>query len=165
MAFASKLSIEEGIRLANIAAGIAIDRVGCASVSLGDIADKLLTSDNTNKIFDESHLFALEQALSQKQLTILGLDSSDGVSSKLFDIIKKLSGKTSKRRFMIYLIDKDPDSLFVSLLSSLHEVDFIVIQSKSLFNLCNKISPEKVFVFDGESLRAVDHHGALLTQA
>ena len=68
VAVASNLSIEEGIRLANVAAGIAVEKVGCAAISLGDIADKLLTSDNTNKIFDESHLFALQQALSEKKL-------------------------------------------------------------------------------------------------
>lgn len=164
VAVASNLSIEEGIRLANVAAGIAVEKVGCASISLGDIADKLLTSDNTNKIFDESHLFALQQALSEKKLTILGLDSSDGVSSKLFDCIKNLSAKKVKERLMIYLVDKDPDSLFVSLLSSLHEVDFIVIQSESLSHLCSQVSPQEVFIFDGESIKEVNHHDALLSQ-
>ena len=67
VALASNLGIEEGIKLANIAAGIAIKQLGCASVSLGDIADALLTSDHTTKIFDESHLFALEHALRGKR--------------------------------------------------------------------------------------------------
>ena len=164
VAFASNLSVEEGIKLANIGAGIAIERMGCASISLGDIADKLLTSDHTNKIFDESHLFALEQALNGKKLKILGLDSSIGISSKLFDIIKKLSAQSVKERLMIYLVDSEPDPLFVSLLCSFHEIDFIVIQSESLTHLCKKTSPEEVFVFDGNTLKSKNHHGALLTQ-
>ena len=65
---------------------------------------------------------------------------------------------------MIYLVDKDPDSLFVSLLSSLHEVDFIVIQSESLSHLCSKVAPQEVFIFDGESMKEVNHHDALLSQ-
>ena len=164
VAFASNLSVEEGIKLANIGAGIAIERMGCASISLGDIADKLLASDHTNKIFDESHLFALEQALNGKKLKILGLDSAIGISSKLFDIIKKLSAQSVKERLMIYLVDSEPDPLFVSLLCSFHEIDFIVIQSESLAHLCKKTFPEEVFVFDGNTLKSKNHHGALLTQ-
>ena len=65
---------------------------------------------------------------------------------------------------MIYLIDTDPDQDFLSLLSSLHEVDFIVIQSDSLASLTEKIQPEKVVTLGKNGLlEEVSHPRVLLT--
>lgn len=164
MCFASGLSVREGLELSNIAAGIAIERLGCVRVSLSELAERLLVVNNANKIFDESHLFALEQALINKKLTILGINTEEGVSSALFAQIQKLSKKEGDERLMIYLIDSDPDQDFVSLLSSLNEVDFIVIQSDSLASLTEKIHPEKVVTLGGDgSLEEVSHPQALFS--
>lgn len=164
MSFASGLSVREGLELSNIAAGIAIERPGCVPVSLSELAERLLVVNNANKIFDESHLFALEQALINKKLTILGINTEEGVSSALFAQIQKLSKKEGDERLMIYLIDSDPDQDFVSLLSSLNEVDFIVIQSDSLASLTEKIHPEKVVTLGGDgSLEELSHPQALFS--
>jgi len=162
MTIASQLDLTEGLELSNVAAGIAIERVGCARVSLSEIAECLLKTNVNNKVFDESHLFALEQALQGKKLTILGINSEEGISSALFAYIQKFSKQNSNERLMIYLIDSDPDPHFTSLLSSLHEVDFIVIQSDSLASLSERIHPFQVYTLDKEGLSAVDHTHALL---
>jgi D-beta-D-heptose 7-phosphate kinase/D-beta-D-heptose 1-phosphate adenosyltransferase len=44
-ALANRLSIAEAAKLANIAAGIAIERVGCARISLSDLAARLVEID------------------------------------------------------------------------------------------------------------------------
>ncbi len=164
MTFASGLSLQEGLELSNIAAGIAIERLGCVRVSLSELAERLLETNCSNKIFDESHLFTLEQALINKKLTILGINTEDGVSTALFSQIQKLSSQRGDDRLMIYLIDTDPDQDFLSLLSSLHEVDFIVIQSNSLASLTEKVQPERVFTLGKDGiLEEVFHTRALLT--
>ncbi len=158
MTFASGISLMEGLELSNFAAGIAIERLGCARVSLSELAERLLETNVTNKIFDENHFFALEQSLKGKKLTILGINTEDGISSGLFSHIQKLSKQTADQRLMIYLIDTDPDEDFLSLLSSLHEVDFIVIQSDSLTSLTEKSHPNKVYTLANDgSLDEVFH--------
>lgn len=158
------LDIKEGLHIANIAAGIAIEGVGCIRVSLSDIAERLLKLDILNKVFDEEHLFALEQALINKNLTILGLSSEQGISAELFSQIQNLATRKEDDRLMIYVIDENPDEHFIALLSSLHVVDFIVIQSDSLFNLSRKIHPTKIFMLENKILFEVDHPDSLLTK-
>jgi D-beta-D-heptose 7-phosphate kinase/D-beta-D-heptose 1-phosphate adenosyltransferase len=150
IAFASGLHLKEGLELCNVAAGIAIERLGCVRVSLSELAERLLETNVNNKIFDEDHLFALEQALLGKKLTILRIDTQSGVSSRLFSHIQKLSKKAPDERLMIYLIDSDPDEDYLSLLSSLHEVDFIVIQSESLASLTERVHPNNVFTLNAD---------------
>lgn len=158
------LDIKEGLHIANVAAGIAIEGVGCIRVSLSDIAERLLQLDIVNKIFNEEHLFALEQALINKNLTILGLNSQQGISAELFSQIQNLATGKEEDRLMIYLIDADPDEHFIALLSSLHVVDFIVIQSDSLFNLSQKVHPAKIFILENKILFEVDQPDSLLAK-
>ena len=162
MIYASGLSLYDGLELANIAAGIAIERIGCARVSLPEIAERLLENSISNKIFEEKYLFVLEQALKDKALTILGLNSKDGVSSNLFLHIKKVSRECNNECLMIYLIDMDPDENFISLLTSIHEVNFIVIQSDSLASLCKKVQPSQAYILENERIISIDHTAMLL---
>ena len=89
-AVANGLSLDESAQLSNIAAGIAIERFGCARVTLSDLARRLLEFDVTNKIFDEDHLFALKAALQGRTYTILALTSEEGMSSTVFAAIHRL---------------------------------------------------------------------------
>lgn len=165
LAIANKIDvIKYGAQLANIAAGMAIERLGCARIKLSEMAERLLEFDVENKIFDEEHLFALQQVLKGKRYTVLGLDSSHGMSTALFRSIRKLSSRDSERRFIVYVRDTDPDEEFVSLLSSLAEVDFIVLKCESLKNLCDIIHPDQVFIMEKEKLIALDHASALLAR-
>jgi hypothetical protein len=63
---------------------------------------------------------------------------------------------------IVYIRDTDPDEEFVTLLSSLSEVDFIVLKCESLKNLCEIIHPNQVYVMEDNRLVALDHATALL---
>jgi D-beta-D-heptose 7-phosphate kinase/D-beta-D-heptose 1-phosphate adenosyltransferase len=162
IALANKLDIKYGAQLANIAAGMAIERLGCARINLSEIAERLLEYDVENKIFDEEHLFALQQVLKGKRYTVIGLDSMQGMSTLLFRALKKLASRESEKKLIVYVRDNEPDGEFVSVLSSLNEVDFIVLKCESLKNLCDIIHPHQVFVFEEDRLEALDHATALL---
>ena len=164
VALANKLDIKYGAQLANTAAGMAIERLGCARINLSEMAERLLEYDVENKIFDEEHLFALQHALKGKRYTVLGLDSSRGMSTALFRSLRKLASRDMEKKLIVYVRDDDPDAEFVSLLSSLAEVDFIVLQCESLKNLCDIIHPHQVFVIEEEKLTALDHATALLAR-
>ena len=155
-ALASGLSIAEAAQLSNIAAGIAIERLGCAQVTLSDIARRLLESDVVNKIFDEEHLFALQQALHGRPFTLLGISGAKGLSSPIFGAIRQLSHKEG-RDLVVYVTDPDPSGEFISLLSSLNTVDFILVEGHSLRSLVEKIHPDAVYEVREGALIKLDH--------
>lgn len=165
VAMANGLDIKHCTQLANIAAGIAIERLGCARIDLSDLASRLLEFDVDNKIFDEEHLFALQQALQGKKYCVLGLHSAHGMSTALFRSIRKLSSRQRDIKLIVYVRDSHPDEEFVSLLSSLAEVDFVVLKCESLKNLCEIIHPHEVYIMEGSRLVALDHFKALLASA
>jgi D-glycero-beta-D-manno-heptose-7-phosphate kinase len=163
LAFGNGLDIKYAAQIANIAAGIAIERLGCARIRLSELAERLLELDVDNKIFDEEHLFALEQALKGKQYVVVGLDSSEGLSTAFFRSIRNLVARRhQEKKLIIYLRDTVPDEEFISILSSLTEVDFIVLKCESLRNLCEIIHPHEVFTMENGELIPLDTPKALL---
>lgn len=163
VAVANGLDIKYSAQLANIAAGIAIERLGCARINLSDMANRLLEFDVDNKVFDEEHLFALQQALQGKQYSVLGLHSSHGMSTALFRSIRKISSREREGKLIVYVRDTNPDEEFVSLLASLAEIDFVVLKCESLKNLCEIIHPHEVFIMEANRLVPLDHFKSLLT--
>ncbi|HEY5235681.1 MAG TPA: PfkB family carbohydrate kinase, partial [Rhabdochlamydiaceae bacterium] len=163
VALGNQLDIKYGAQLANIAAGIAIERLGCARINLSDLAVRLLEYDVDNKVFDEEHLFALQEALKNKRYCVLGLYSSQGMTTALFRSIRKLSLRDQDAKLIVYIRDENPDEEIVSLLSSLAEVDFVVLKCESLKNLCEIIHPHEVYLMENEQLVTLDHFKALLS--
>ncbi|MBJ7449994.1 MAG: D-glycero-beta-D-manno-heptose-7-phosphate kinase [Parachlamydiales bacterium] len=160
-AIASGLTLTESAKLANVAAGIAIEHLGCARVSLSDMARRLLETDSVYKVFDEEHIFALQAALKNRRVVILGVSQKGGsLTPTLFKALRKLSSN-SETDLIIYMKDST-DVEFVSLLASLHEVDFIVLKSQSLQSLCEQIHPNEVYIFDEDQLCSLEHTEALL---
>ncbi len=147
IALANGIDIKYGASMANIAAGMAIERVGCARITLSELALRLLEYDVENKVFDEEHLFALQHALNKSPYTILGLDSKGGMSTALFRSIRQLALRKEGKKLIVYVRDTTPDEEFVSLLSSLLEVDFIILKCENLKNLCEITCPEEIYIF------------------
>lgn len=162
LAVANQLDVRYGVELANIAAALAVERLGCARITLSEIAERLLAMDVENKIFDEEHLFALQQALKGKRYAVLGIDSHQGMTTALFRALRKLSLSDPELKLIAYTRDDCPDEEFVSFLASLEEVDFVVLKNESLKHLCDEIHPHRVFILEGEELHVLDHPAALL---
>jgi rfaE bifunctional protein kinase chain/domain len=150
-AVANQLLIEETAQLSNVAAGMAIERFGCARISLSELARRLLETDVVNKVFDEEHLFALQEALKERPYTLLGLSGSDGMNSSIFSAIHRLA-KDPKRDLVVYLLDAKPEEDFVNLLAALHDVKFIVLQSDNLHTLCDAIKPSEIYAISNKQL-------------
>lgn len=155
-ALGSELPLSDAVRLSNVAAGIAIERLGCAQVTLSDLARRLLETDVANKVFDEEHLYALQQALNQRPFTLLGISGAKGLSSAIFAAIRQLS-QEKERDLLIYVTDPDPSPEFINLLSSLHTVDFILVNGESLRTFIEKMHPAAVYEVRDTSLNKLDH--------
>ncbi|NGX37015.1 MAG: D-beta-D-heptose 7-phosphate kinase [Chlamydiae bacterium] len=152
VALANGLDIRYAAQLANIAAGMAIERIGCALINLSDMADRLMEFDVENKIFDGQHMFALQQSLKGKRCSVLSLESNHGMSTAVFKSLRKLAAKDPENKLVLYLRGHQPDREFISLLSSLSDVDFIVVECTSLKNLCDLIEPAEIYAIEASKL-------------
>lgn len=148
-AIASELTLAEATQLANVAAGIAIEHMGCARVTLGDLARRLLLFDVENKVFDGEHIFALKQALETKKYAVLSVSGERGLTSDIFNAIRKISANSD---LIVFVRDENPDPQFVNILAALHDVNFIFVCSNSLQNLCEQISPHQAYTLNDTCL-------------
>lgn len=139
-ALGSELSLDEAVQLSNVAAGIAIERLGCARISLRDIARSLLDMDSANKIFDGTHLYALQKALQGRHFNLLGINADDGVHLPLLRAIHELK-QTDLSDLVIYITAGKPDEEFIQTLSSFQEVSYLLIEGDSLASLM----PQAIF--------------------
>ncbi|MBN2478598.1 MAG: HldE protein [Parachlamydiales bacterium] len=164
IAIGNKLDLSTSCILSNIAASIAIEHVGCVKVTLQDFAKRLLDYDVDNKIFDSQHLYALKKVLHNKKFSLLGVDSRQGMSTSLFSAIRKLS-LNGKKELIIYIKDAAPDDEFLTLLSSLSEISFIIIQAENLKNLCEEIHTQSVYDILQDKLTKLEDAKFLLEPA
>jgi D-beta-D-heptose 7-phosphate kinase/D-beta-D-heptose 1-phosphate adenosyltransferase len=162
LGLANGLEIEVAVQLANIAAGLSIERLGCVQVTLSEIARRLLEFDSDTKIYDESHTYALKQVLKGKKYTLLVLNGAEALSPLLFQTIRKLS-KPKEADLLIYVRGSRPSDELIQLLSSLHEVNFIILQTESLKDLCDAIHPFEIYSLENERLQQVNQAIELIT--
>lgn len=152
-ALANQLTYTEAAHLCNIAAGIAIERVGCAQVSLMDLAHALLERDGRNKVFNEEQLFALQEVLKYQSFILLALTNIDGITPALFNAIQQLS--QSQQRLLIYVVEADVNDTLIAMLASLKEVDFILIHQESMRLLGEKVCPSASYLFEDMKLKPI----------
>jgi len=161
LGMANGLELPLSVQLANIAAGIAIERLGCVQVRLSEVAERLLETDCESKIFDEVHAYALQQVLADKRYALLILDKAQSMAGGLFRMIRRI-GQNKGRELILYIRDSHPADEFVHLLSSMHDIKAIILQKENLKTLCEAIHPEEVFFVDGEQVKEAKDLLALL---
>lgn len=141
LGLANQLDLDSTIQLANIAASISIERIGCIQVSLAEIAKRLLELNSENKIFQEDHSFALRQVLQGRRYSLLTLNETQQISHDLVRAIRRLA--RSPDRELLVTVKGNPDPEFLHLLSSLQEVSYILLQRSLEDNLFESIPPEQ----------------------
>ncbi len=161
LGIANGLELSLAVQLANIAAGIAIERLGCAQVRLSEVAERILETDCQSKIFDEVHAYALQQVLKDRYYALLVLDMAQSMTKELFHTIRELAQNQS-RELVLYIRDSHPADAFLHLVSSLREIKAIILQKESLKTLCESIRPHEVFFVDGNQVKEAKDLLALL---
>lgn len=152
VAVANGIDLTFAAQLANVAAGMVIERIGCARIDLSDMAERLIEFDVENKIFDGEHIIALRQSLKGKSCSVLSLQSNHGMSTAVFKSFRRLAAKHPEKKLVVYMRDHNSDKEFVSLLSSLSDVDFIVVDCPSLKELVDVIQPDEIYAIEDSRL-------------
>lgn len=127
LALASGLDLSQAAELSNIAAGIAIEHLGCSRVSLPEIAERLLKMHVGNKIFEREHFPALQQALKGLPYTLLPLKEEDLITPDFIAHLMKV--KEQKDQMVVISLEQlNPSENLIKMLASLHSVDFVVLK-------------------------------------
>jgi D-beta-D-heptose 7-phosphate kinase/D-beta-D-heptose 1-phosphate adenosyltransferase len=151
-AIANQLTYPEAAQLCNVAAGIAIEHVGCARVTLSDLAHRLFLRDMSNKVFDEDHFFVLQEILRIKPYQLLVVSQVEQLTTSLFQAIKQLS--VDNIDLVVYVSDMEPGGLLIEMLASLQEVSFVLTHLDSVKALALSTPPVNGFFYDN-ALRTV----------
>jgi len=139
----SGLSLADSTDLANIAAGLAVERVGCACVRRKEIAEQVLLADATSKFVDSRHLPLLREALHGSDLLVVLVDTRQGFDQTDYQAVRQ--AKTKGTTCVICCIDESPCTSVLDLLSSLREVDYLAVASEELVE---GLAPSQVLRLD-----------------
>lgn len=134
-ALANQLHYAEAAKLCNVAAGIAIEHVGCARVTLFDIVHRIWEFGARDKVFDQEHLFLLQEILKEEPFKILRLPLFETLHKSLFDWMKRMIRKDQK--LVLFIEGSGTKEDMATILSSLDFVDFILTDSESFEALCS----------------------------
>lgn len=126
---ANNLSLQESTQLANIAAQVAVEKVGCACVTLTDVARRLIENHAHHKIFDVEHLAALKQALKGRTPKFLTIDGESELDAKLLRTIRE-AAHGSPHELVVAIQGSSPNEELVSTLASLKDVHYIFLTNQ-----------------------------------
>lgn len=138
---ANKLTPADGVFFCNIAAGIAIEKVGCARVSLKELAHRLLEQNVSHKVYEhEEQIDVLEDLLKHGGYQLLKVPSASGLTSTVFREIRRMRSENSTP-LLVNVQDSKHDDEMVNILADLHEVDFVISKPAVLERLIQKTPP------------------------
>jgi rfaE bifunctional protein kinase chain/domain len=161
-ALANQVEMTESISLANIAASLVIQKMGCAQVTLSEIAQEVVSLAKVSKIFETEDLKALHQILAKQPYALLSLKGPQS-SYELLDALKKITQQASSK-VLVYLDPEDTNHKLISLLSSLEEVSYIVKSPSHMCELLKKFIPQKAFMITNDELQEVQNPLHLLEE-
>lgn len=145
-ALANKLPLSDAVQLANLAAQVAVEKVGCARVTLSEVARRLIELHANHKIFAEEHLAALQQALNGNKFFLFGLDARNHLDAKLLKSIRH-AAEATMQEFVVAIMGTLPDEELVASLASLNCVDYLFLTHKDRDTLTHELQPlESVFI-------------------
>lgn len=139
VAWASGIDLPEALQLANIAAGLAVEKLGCAQISLVEMMNRILSQHPSGKIFTQTDLPLLEKLLQKKKVAIACLSHRQELSLLFLDSLRRIPKEMSVDTLILYIPDGMQEDPLVSLLASLHEVNFILLKIENLSAFCLKI--------------------------
>jgi len=124
---ASKLPLHEAVPLSNIAASCAIERLGCATVTLRDIALRILEESPTGKICGLPIFNAMLRSFEPNTIMVIKLENSKSIShEEIMKLHHLLVHKRQGKMAVTYIDDPSPDERLLEFLASLDRIDLVV---------------------------------------
>lgn len=121
---ASSLQTERLIPLANIGASIAIERVGCASVTWDEIANRLFEVSRQEKVVQAAEFPMIKRAFTRKPVTLIEVDSSD---VELLQLLRTIQQADRTSHIIAHVQESQLCSTTLQLLGSLEPVSCVIV--------------------------------------
>jgi len=144
LGFANGLDLSETIKLANVAASIAIEGIGCQAITLPMLAERLLKHSTESKVYEEDHLYALKQVIQDETFALLVIDENLPLSAELLMQMKKL--RQENGMLIVYLMCES--EAVTALLSTLTEIDYIILKRTATDTLIDELKPTQMYRLD-----------------
>lgn len=152
VSIANHISIDNAVKLANISGALAIQRIGCVSITLTDIAEYILhEQQKDNVLFDmytkaywdsEEDLQIIKKLLPGYQIIIINL--KDTIFSLAFDtLLSKKENPNSKIIVYLQAEQKQFSKASTRPYYLLYSLGFIVIGGKASLHILRKIFGEE----------------------
>lgn len=122
---ASNLTLDQAVEMANVAASLAVEHVGCARITLDQIATRLLDTHAHHKLIDAAHASTLHFALKNRPHTILELADDTLFDQSLYQKIKAHK-QNSTHTLIVHVPAHLKNPYLVPMLASLSEVDYVL---------------------------------------
>ena len=142
-AIANGIDVSSATQLANVAAQVAVARLGCARVSLSEIARAIVEHHAHDKIFDEAHFPALKQALKPQDFVVLTVDAKSELSAALLKAVRQAANSCNKE-MVVALSGACPDEELVSGLASLRDVSYVLLAGENCKTVLSELSPHQI---------------------
>lgn len=123
-AFASGVPLNEVVPLANVAASCAVERLGCACISLNDVASRLLEDSSSGNICSAETFEHLYGVLQQK-LLFINIASHTLAPTHLLQLAKTAQ-KYPDRYSVVCFTGQTPDPSLLELIASLKPLHLVV---------------------------------------
>ncbi len=144
LCLANGLKPDEMIPLANIAASIAVEKLGCAHVSLEQVASRLLELSINNKFVPAEGWDLFYSIIRNQQYQIFLLDEVERFDIENLEVLKKSLLKDPGLKKIIYLKKTKKNSIVLQILASYQEVDYILVDRMGIEKLIEKVPPETI---------------------
>ncbi|MCH9613021.1 MAG: Bifunctional protein HldE [Chlamydiia bacterium] len=140
---ANQVEIDQTIALANVAASVTVEKVGCYSATLSDVAAKLLQSETNKPFYDSSDLPTLQFALSDEKVEVVCVDQEYEISNHLFEVIQTLCQEKEERVLIIYLDCDEISAALLHFFTSFDGIDYVILRQESFDAFLADFTPAK----------------------
>jgi D-beta-D-heptose 7-phosphate kinase/D-beta-D-heptose 1-phosphate adenosyltransferase len=124
--YACGLSLQEILPLANIAATCSIERIGCAQITLRDVASRILEQHPHGKIWGGSSFVQLTSLLPQERFLVIRIPEHHTLGAQEVIRLSELARQHHDRRSVAYFTGSVQDPKILELVASLQCVQFVL---------------------------------------
>jgi D-beta-D-heptose 7-phosphate kinase/D-beta-D-heptose 1-phosphate adenosyltransferase len=124
--YASGVPLGEAVGLSNVAASCAVERLGCARVSLQEVASLLIEQNPSGKICSSDVFFSLKDAFRRERLLIIRIPGCCTLSSEQLVRLSEMAHRYPDRRAVACFEGASPDPRLLELVASIGSMHLVV---------------------------------------
>lgn len=124
-ALASKIPLDEAIRLANLSSSLVVEKVGCAAISKDELALRLLDHNPTGKILPWSSFQVVSSLFDRENALFYRMPPSKEITLSLLKKLRHQSLHKKKAQIILFQ-DNEPEEHTLELIAGIDAISWVV---------------------------------------